>query len=100
MIVTIQIRDTKLIKKLEQAAKRDGRSLARWLPDKIVEQARAAVGLAEDLTPAEVAARLNCHLNTVKNYIKAGKFPNAYRRSARACRIPLKDVEALKANTI
>lgn len=100
MNITITLSDPKLVRKLEQAARRDGQSLDAWLPTKLVYHARAAMGLADDLTIGEVATRLNCHPNTVKNYLKAGRFPNAYWRSSRACRIPLKDVEALKANTI
>lgn len=98
--ITITLSDPKLIRKLELAARKAGQPIDTWIPAKLEQHTKAAMGLADDLTPGEVAARLNCHLNTVKNYIKAGRFPNAYRRSARACRIPLKDVEALKGNTI
>jgi len=100
MQITIQLTDPKLVRKLEQAARRDKQTLDTWFSAKIEHHARAALGLADDLTMGEVAIRLNCHLNTVKNYLKAGRFPNAYWRSPRACRIPVRDVEALKGNTI
>lgn len=100
MQITIQLTDPKLIRKLEQAAKRDKQTLQTWLPAKLENWAKAVNGLSDDLTKGEAAQMLGCHLNTVTNYLKAGRFPNAYWRSPRACRIPLRDVEALKNNTL
>jgi len=50
-----------------------------------------------DLTVEEVAAHMRAHPETIRNWIRAGEFPNAYRHSRRSgWRIPLGDVQAFK----
>jgi len=100
MQITIQLNDPKLVRKLEQAARRDNQTLGTWIPAKLEQYAIAALGHGDDLTMGEVATRLNCHINTVKNYLRAGRFPNTYRRGPRARRIPVADVEALKGRAV
>jgi excisionase family DNA binding protein len=49
-----------------------------------------------ELTVEEVAALLRVHPETVRNWLRAGRFPHARRLSRRAgWRVPRKDVDAL-----
>lgn len=49
-----------------------------------------------ELTVEEVAALLRVHPETVRNWLRAGRFPRARRLSRRAgWRIPREDVDAL-----
>ena len=47
----------------------------------------------EWLTATQVARRLGCHRNTVRNLAKRGMFPNAIKL-IRDIRVPAGDVEA------
>ena len=71
----------------------------QWAIDAQAERGlRALYGLDLDLTTRQAATWLGCHVNTVKNYHRDGKLPNAYYRSPRALRVPLRDLEAFKRN--
>lgn len=49
-----------------------------------------------ELTVPEVAARLKVHPETIREWLRAGRFPNARRLSRRAgWRIPRRDVDQL-----
>ena len=96
MKITQNIIDDKLLRKLERIAKQQGKTVEQVWDELSVRATRIAVGIDTDLSPGEAAAQLGVHINTVMNYVKAGKFKHAYHRSARAVRIPISDVEALK----
>jgi excisionase family DNA binding protein len=51
-----------------------------------------------DLTTEQVAARFQVTEETVRRWLRAGRFPRAYRLGAKKAgwRIPLEDVEALR----
>ena len=96
MKITQEIIDQKLLRKLERLAKKQSKTVEEVWAELSVRATRLALGIDADLSPGEVAAHLGVHINTVMNYVNAGKFQNSYHRSARAIRIPLSDVEALK----
>lgn len=48
------------------------------------------------LSVKEVMKALNCHENTVWNYLQRGSFPNAWKLG-RTWRIPTKDLESFIA---
>lgn len=58
--------------------------------------ARFATGLDGDMTVQQAARHLNCHPNTVKNYLRAGKFPGYSPRSSGKILIPYKDVMSFR----
>lgn len=45
----------------------------------------------------EVADRLHVHANTVRSWLKNGRFPNSIKIDT-VIRIPVSDIEALKQN--
>lgn len=97
--LTITISDPEFIRRMASVARTNkiGRNqFTRFVKSKVLEAARRAVGLGDDMTPREAADYLGCHVNTIFNYHKAGRFPHAYYLSARKLRFPLRDVEAIK----
>jgi excisionase family DNA binding protein len=52
---------------------------------------------ARDLKVQEVAQRMGTHAETIRRWLRAGKFPHAYQISNRyGWRIPEADVDALR----
>jgi hypothetical protein len=95
--MTFKITDGDFIRKAVKLAARKGRTdVKEFITELMLKIARRTVGLDKDLTVGEVAQQLECHTNTVKNYHKNRRFPNAYYRTPRLLLIPQKDVEALK----
>lgn len=101
---TVTVSDPALLRKMQRAARTEKTDFNNpaWLAYAVTKCCREHYGLDADLTIADVAGRLNCHRNTVKNYFHQGRFPNAYYRSngIRAIRIPLVDVLALSERTL
>lgn len=54
--------------------------------------ARFALGLDGDMTITQAARHLNAHPNSIRNYVRDGRFPGYYYRSPRKIAIPFKDV--------
>lgn len=98
--LTIEINDQAVLRKVHSLAKRKKtHDIPRFIQGIAMQAIMGALGITADLSPGEVAMRLGCHLNTVKNYMKTGVFPGLYYRSARCARIPQKDVDAMKGRT-
>lgn len=53
---------------------------------------RFALGLDGDMTITQAARHLNAHPNSIRNYVRDGRFPGYYYRSSRKIAIPFKDV--------
>lgn len=53
---------------------------------------RFALGLDGDMTITQAARHLNSHPNSIRNYVRDGRFPGYYFRSSRKIAIPFKDV--------
>jgi excisionase family DNA binding protein len=99
MKLEILLKDPKLVSHIERSAKKaKAQDVAAHAIDLLIKSARKALGLDGDLTVSEVAQRLNCHPNTVRNYIRTDRL-GAYYPSARCLRIPLASVEALTSRT-
>ena len=96
-----QLRDQEVIGKIIKVAQargeKDWRGFARRTFDTAL---KAALGIEVEMTPKEVAGELGVHRNTVKRYLRAGRFPHAYWINARRVRIPYRDVAALKERTV
>lgn len=45
------------------------------------------------LTPTETAAKLRVHVNTVRNWLRESKFPNAFQTASGRWRIPECDLD-------
>jgi len=99
MTLEFTLKDPKFVSQIERAAKKaKAQDVAAYTVDLLIKCTRKALGLDGDLTVNEVAQRLNCHPNTVRNYIKMDRLA-AYYPSARCLRIPLASVEALTSLT-
>jgi hypothetical protein len=102
--LTVKITDPALIRRIRQDARSNGTDIDNpaWLEHVITKCGRQHFGLDRDLSVTDVATRLGCCRNTVKNYFRAGRFPKGYYRAngLREIRIPLADVEALAERTL
>lgn len=97
--LTLRINDESLIQRIERLAAKTGKDVKALASEIAAEALRRATG-EKDLSPAEVAAHLHIHKNTVYAWMAAGKFPHAYYVNQRVVRIPYKDVAAIPALTV
>jgi len=87
------------LERLRQAAELLPAGTSVTLPrETLLEALGGAVAPAEtpsgDLTVAQLAERFQRSPSTVRGWLEAGRFDNAYKLSGRDWRVPVADVEA------
>lgn len=93
----IQLTDEQL-RKLRFIAKRAGLEPGEWLNKKAAQITAQLLCETNELSPKEAGALLGVSKYSAIRYFHLGHFPNAYAVNGHTIRIPVSDVEALKAS--
>lgn len=93
------ISDPQIIRRLERLARKEGKTIEQ-VAEEVTHRALVAMIGEGDLTPNECCQVLSIHKNTFFSWAAKGLFPGMYYINARVCRVPMKDVMALKDRTV
>lgn len=84
---------------LAKAAPPDATVTVRWLAEQLARESsvgRPAPAVSVDLTVAALATLFERSPGAVRDWIRSGAFPNAYRLNGREWRVPHADVVAMQ----
>lgn len=97
--VTITISDQATLAHAKAAAKQAGyeQDWVSWLREQARTGTRMALGMQADLSVSDAARYTGLCRNTIWNYAKQGRLPNLYYVSAKKAMIPIKDLDAIRA---